>query len=63
MSNNMMRVALFATAMTGASATFAADVKPLGTPLEDALSRGSLLALAVAGLLLGVAVIRRKQGR
>ena len=63
MSNTMARVALFATAMAAATGSFAADIKPLGTPMEDALSRGTLLALAAAGLVLGVAFIRRKQGR
>ncbi|MCK9686223.1 hypothetical protein [Scleromatobacter humisilvae] len=63
MSNKLARVAAFATAMTAAASSFAADIKPLGTPLEDALSRGALLALAAAGLVIGVAVIRRKQGR
>jgi len=63
MSHQMTRAALLATALMGATGAFAAGIAPLGTPMEDALSRGSLLALAVAGLLLGVAVVRRKQGR
>ena len=63
MSHKMARVAFFATAMTAATGSFAATITPLGTPLEDALSRGALLALAAAGLVLGIAVIRRKQGR
>ena len=63
MSHKITRAALLTTALMGATGAFAAAVTPLGTPMEDALSRGSLLALAVAGLLLGVAVVRRKQGR
>ncbi len=63
MSHKAARVALFASAMTLASSTFAAAVTPLGSSLDDALGRGSLLALAAASLVLGIAIVRRKQAR
>jgi hypothetical protein len=66
MSYKTARVALFASAMTAASGTFAAGINPvtpLGSPLDDALSRGSLLALAAVGLVVGIAIVRRKQAR
>ncbi len=65
MSHKSARIALFASAMLVANGAFAATVPvtPLGSPLDDALARGSLLALAAAGLVLGIAIVRRKQGR
>ena len=62
MSHKMARIVLFASAATAASGSFAASVSPLGSPLDD-LGRGSVLALAAAVLVLGVAIVRRKQGR
>ena len=65
MSHKSACIALFATAMTVANGAFAAGggVTPLGSSLDDALGRGSLLALAAAGLVLGIAIVRRKQAR
>ena len=63
MSYKTARVALFASAMTAASGAFAAGVAPLGSSFDDALGHGALLALAAAGLVLGIAIVRRKQGR
>jgi hypothetical protein len=63
MSHKTARFVLFASAMTAASGAFAAVVVPLGSSLDDALGRGSLLALAAAGLVVGIAIVRRKQGR
>jgi hypothetical protein len=65
MSYKSARVALFTSAMTAASGAFAAGVPvpALGSSLDDALGRGSLLALAAAALVIGIAVVRRKQGR
>ena len=65
MSYKTARVALIASAMTAASGAFAAGVPvtPLGSSLDDALSRGSLLALAAVGLVVGIAIVRRKQAR
>ena len=62
MSKKSTYVALFVTAMTTASGAFAAAVPPLGSPVDD-LGRASLLALAAAALVLGVTIVRRKQGR
>ena len=62
MSQKSMRVALIASALTVANGAFAAVVVPLGSPVDDALGRGSLLALAGAVLVIGVAIVRRKQG-
>ena len=66
MKHSIARVAFFATAMTAAGSSFAAITPPppsLGSPMDDALVRGSFLALAAAVLVAGVAIIRRKQGR
>ncbi len=65
MKHHIARVAFLATAMTVASSSFAAITPPapLGSPMDDALVRGSLLALAAAVLVAGVAIVRRKQGR
>ena len=63
MSHQAARIVLFASAMTAASGAFAAMVTPLGSSLDDALGRGSLLALAAVGLVLGIAIVRRKQAR
>ena len=63
MSHKAARIALFASTMTIASGAFAASVTPLGSSLDDALGRGSLLALAAVGLVLGIAIVRRKQAR
>ncbi len=63
MSYKTARAALFASAMTIASGAFAAGITPLGSSLDDALSRGSLLALAAVGLVVGIAIVRRKQAR
>ena len=62
MSKKSALVALFVTAMTATSGAFAAMVTPLGSPMDD-LGRAGLLALAAAGLVLGVTIVRRKQGR
>jgi hypothetical protein len=63
MKHPIARIAAFAVTMTAASGSFAAAVIPLGSPMDDALVRGSLLALAAAVLVAGVAIVRRKQGR
>lgn len=66
MSYKLARVALVASAMTAATCAFAAGgppTTPLGSSLDDALGRGSLLALAAAALVIGVAIVRRKQAR
>ena len=62
MSHKSARVALFASASTVANGAFAASITPLGSPLDDAIGRGSLLALAAAVLVIGIAIVRRKQG-
>ena len=63
MSHQAARIVLSVSSMTAASGAFAAMVTPLGSPLDDALGRGSLLALAAVGLVLGIAIVRRKRAR
>ena len=63
MTRKTTRLALLALATTAANGAFAAAVTPLGSPLDDALGRGALLALAAAAVVVGIAIVRRKQER